>query len=549
MLCELLRALEKQTERDFEAIVVCDGQDPETRQASATFAVSYPVRWVFHTENLGLAAARNTGADSASGEYLLFLDDDVEPVPGLIAAHMAARAGAEAWPPLAVCGRIVEVRKEPFRSRTDEFMQAAWEQSLEAAMPSSGSPPLSSIGADAERAAWFGLNCSIKKELFDRLGRFNPVMRSDEEMEFGLRLYRNGVLTHYAPDAIVRHRGSKDMSAYYPRCWRLSGSLDVHRALDRGERSAQISQLSAAGMFSSAPNIALGLARAAQQVTDITGSRLAFGAWARLRHVGEYWSGVGESGADPSALRKLAGPSRPILMLHSLSVPQSERETTYYLSPRRFRRFLSWIKMRGYTHVSPAGWLRDEIPQRNVLLTFDDAYDDLYRELPSLLTEFKLKPLVFVAAERIGATNDWDVQQGLRQRNLLTLDQMRELQRAGVVFGSHSGTHPLLTQLSTPKLLREVRDSKARLEDLLGTSVDWFAFPYGDADRRVRAAVLEAGYKAAVTTDAGLNQWQDPLALCRLEVDDRDWLLDFAIKIASGRNPRRSLQVRLNIGR
>ena len=122
---------------------------------------------------------------------------------------------------------------------------------------------------------------------------------------------------------------------------------------------------------------------------------------------------------------------------------------------------------------------------------------------------------------------------------------MDEMQRHGVTFASHSLTHADLTSLPNSELRREVRDSKAKLEDLLGVTVEWFAYPYGAADRRVRAAVAEAGYKAAVTTNAGFNQWQDPLALNRLEVDERDWLIDFALKVATGRSYRRGILNRL----
>jgi peptidoglycan/xylan/chitin deacetylase (PgdA/CDA1 family) len=293
------------------------------------------------------------------------------------------------------------------------------------------------------------------------------------------------------------------------------------------------------------PEFVLGLARGTQKITNAFASRAAFGAWARLRHLGEYWSGVRATGVTEERLKEIAGTPRPILMFHSISIPQDSREAAYYTSPHRFRRFLSWLRMRNYTHLGPSAWLSDEAPQRGVLLTFDDAYDDLYKELLPAIAEFKLRPLVFVVTEKIGGTNDWDERQGLRTRSLLTLAQMREMQRSGVTFGSHSATHPLLSSLSDSELRREVRDSKAMLEDALGTAVEWFAYPFGDVDRRVRATVLEAGYKAAVTTNAGFNRWQDPLALHRLEIDDRDWLLDFALKIATARSYRRGLLARL----
>jgi len=84
MLREHLRALESQSSRDFEVVIVCDGEDAATRVVAESSQTNFPIQWLFHRENQGLAAARNTGASAASGEFLLFLDDDVTPDPNLL---------------------------------------------------------------------------------------------------------------------------------------------------------------------------------------------------------------------------------------------------------------------------------------------------------------------------------------------------------------------------------------------------------------------------------------------------------------------------------
>lgn len=67
MLRELLCALESQSSGDFEAVIVCDGEDAPTRAVSESSQTNFPTRWIFHRENLGLAAARNSGANAAAG--------------------------------------------------------------------------------------------------------------------------------------------------------------------------------------------------------------------------------------------------------------------------------------------------------------------------------------------------------------------------------------------------------------------------------------------------------------------------------------------------
>ena len=557
MLRSLLDGLARQTCREFEAVVVCDGEDGETPALAESAWNEFPVRWIFHVENRGLAAARNTGAAAAQGDFLLFLDDDVEGDADLLRAHDEAHFAAPNWPETIVFGRLVESRETPLRSKTDEFLQRARERELAAVMPSEGSVLRdAAIGSEAERSAWFGLNCSIRRELFVRMGGFDERLRSDEETEFGLRLYRAGVVQRYTPKAVIRHRGGKDQSAYYPRCWGLSGEFDVYRAREKSERSAQVQQLcnfSSGRLLDRAlakaswgsPETVLAAALGLEKLTNVTASRWSFAVWARLRRVAEYWRAVKSTGIRERDLVEIAAAPGRILMFHSISRPANPQETTYYISPDRFRRFLSWLEMMEYRHISPAEWLAAERPDRNVLLTFDDAYDDLYPELMPELRRKRLRPLVFVVVNCIGKTNSWDANQPVQKRTTLTLEQMREMQRAGTTFGSHSLTHPLLTSLPDCELRRELAESKTKLEDLLGAPVEWFAYPYGDADRRVRAAVAAAGYKAAVTTHGGFNQWQDPLALNRLEVSDEDWLIDFALKIATGRNVRKGIVNRM----
>ncbi len=132
----------------------------------------------------------------------------------------------------------------------------------------------------------------------------------------------------------------------------------------------------------------------------------------------------------------------------------------------------------------------------------------------------------------------WDQAKGLRARKLLTLEQIREMQKCGIEFGSHSATHPLLTQLSDVQLRREVSDSRQRLEDLLGTEVVCFAYPYGGFDERVRVAVAEAGYRLAFTADPGANLQNDALLQRRAEVNDATGVAEFLFKLRYGQGVR-----------
>lgn len=253
------------------------------------------------------------------------------------------------------------------------------------------------------------------------------------------------------------------------------------------------------------------------------------------------WSSARAAGGTPAQRKSVAGSSKCALMLHSISEPTTKEEAAYYIAPRRFHRLMRWFRATGYRTLTTAEWLQDLIPAKRVLLSFDDAYDDLYTELFPLVIQHHYTPVIYLVADRIGASNVWDQKPGLRTRNLLTLEQIREMQKYGVEFGSHSLTHPLLPGLSDAQLRREVSDSKHRLEDMLGVEVKSFAYPYGGVDGRVRAAVAEAGYQLAFTAIPGTNWWNDPLCQRRAEVNEFTGLADFLFELRSGRTIRQAL--------
>ena len=102
----------------------------------------------------------------------------------------------------------------------------------------------------------------------------------------------------------------------------------------------------------------------------------------------------------------------------------------------------------------------------------------------------------------------------------LSWDQAREMESGGVEIGSHTVSHPILTNISEAHLRTELTESKARLEAELGHPVTLFCYTNGDYDARVRRAVEEAGYRCAVTVEPGLNDsLSDMLLLKRVHTE------------------------------
>jgi peptidoglycan/xylan/chitin deacetylase (PgdA/CDA1 family) len=86
-------------------------------------------------------------------------------------------------------------------------------------------------------------------------------------------------------------------------------------------------------------------------------------------------------------------------------------------------------------------------------------------------------------------------------------------------LGAHSATHRSLPTLTDEELQYEVAITRANVQRVTGLCPEFFSYPYGQWDPRVRAVVRSSGYRAAVTLDGGLNSsFADPWALRRINV-------------------------------
>jgi peptidoglycan/xylan/chitin deacetylase (PgdA/CDA1 family) len=549
LLSRTLDSLGQQTEKDFEVLVVSDGEDPDARRLAHGYRAPFALRWMFIDPHRGTCGSTSrAGAEAAFGEYLLFLDDDMALAPDALFEHARAQQAAEGWPRV-VCGRIVEVYPEPphsyterrLRARRDEItrqgeLQPAWEFA-------------------SAQAVYCGTNCSISRSEYLRHGGHDtdPRMVIGMDMELGARLYDRGVRFLYAGAAVGYHHGAwNPMKPTSVRRLSMLAGVDLYCVRERNQRVPRTEALASMRRGSwlhrvkerlawHAPGLCGDLARLCNRAADAWESPLAFRMWnSFLSSV--YWSGVKSQGLTLDDLKKLVGDPLPILMFHGVAAPISALERRHHVAPVHLRRMLNWLRQRDYHCLKSTLRVSEAVPPRSVWLTFDDGYEDFHREALPLLLERRLTATVFVVVDRIGQTNAWGEAQGRTGRRLLGAEQIRELHRHGIEIGSHSLTHLWLPDVSDTELRREVRDSKVRLEDLLGAPVTCFAYPFGGVDVRVRAAVGEAGYLSAVSTEEGLSLWEDRLSLHRIAVSENDSFLDFLLKLRWGKSPWRDMR-------
>jgi peptidoglycan/xylan/chitin deacetylase (PgdA/CDA1 family) len=188
----------------------------------------------------------------------------------------------------------------------------------------------------------------------------------------------------------------------------------------------------------------------------------------------------------------------PILSYHRVvPVVPSNDVTGNCLSLEIFERQLRWLVQRGYCCI-PLEKLGPRLPPRAVVITFDDGYADNYEYALPLLQKYGFTATIFLVTGSIGGTNAFDTGAKDTSVPMLSLSQIKEMQQAGITFGSHSVTHPAtLTALSDSDLKAELEGARKEIQCLLNPAFLAFAYPHSQLDSRVEKSVQEAGYHIA----------------------------------------------------
>ena len=195
--------------------------------------------------------------------------------------------------------------------------------------------------------------------------------------------------------------------------------------------------------------------------------------------------------APVPAVEKYTGTVIPILMYHEVtSGPNS-----LYVPVERFREQMRYLAESGYRTVTMAQaeeMLRDKkIPAKTIVLTFDDGYTSVFNQAWPIMQEYGFTGTVYVCTSFIGRTN------------YLSLDQIKELQSAGIEIGSHTKNHISLKEASYEQQVKEIMGSKQVLEENLGVPCRSFCYPTGTYSDITPTIVREAGYTSAVTVAYG----------------------------------------------
>jgi GT2 family glycosyltransferase len=202
-LKKVLQGLEKQTcpGIDFEVLVVSDGSTDETNAFLQSSTPPLQLR-AFFQPNQGVAAARNIGIAEASGKLILFLDDDVFPLPALIEEHLRFhdRYGDRA----IVIGPMLE---------PPDYEPSPWVHWESEKLAKQYRAMLSGHWDPTPRQFYTG-NISLARHHLLESGGFDPTFRRAEDVELAYRLARRGLQFFFNPHAAGYHYAVRSFDSW-----------------------------------------------------------------------------------------------------------------------------------------------------------------------------------------------------------------------------------------------------------------------------------------------------------------------------------------------
>ena len=226
------------------------------------------------------------------------------------------------------------------------------------------------------------------------------------------------------------------------------------------------------------------------------------------------------TGLTALASKAVAKRGRFALLLHGISSHKLEnvdREAQPHLTAEDLAQVLDWLRCR-FAFLTPQEFLAGK--KAGVLLTFDDGFANNFRRALPVLRSFEVPAVFFVTTQHVAVPRDWlgFVRQQAEQAwgsvdavpeeiaadwyDGMNLEELRECATEPLItIGSHGVTHSVLTECDDEQLTRELRESKAFLEEMTGTAVQYFAYPRGAYDERVVSRTEAAGYSAAFVID------------------------------------------------
>ncbi len=234
----------------------------------------------------------------------------------------------------------------------------------------------------------------------------------------------------------------------------------------------------------------------------------------------------------------------PVLMYHSVSQYAAPKFKRFAVAPVLFNEHMAYLHQHAYTPMTVTQLIQayahggEKLPDKPVVLTFDDGFSDFYTEVLPVLKRYRFTATLYIVTAFIDATSRWLQKEGEATRPMLTWDQVVSINEAGIECGGHTHTHPELDTLPLAQAQEEIVQCKQLLEKHIGQNVLSFAYPYGYHTEGVKQIVKDAGYTSACAVKYEMSsEATDPFALARLIVSDDMSVGELANTLTKGTSP------------
>ena len=202
-------------------------------------------------------------------------------------------------------------------------------------------------------------------------------------------------------------------------------------------------------------------------------------------------------------------PTIAVLSYHKIGGPPREGWITWnYVAEDIFRSHLAWFSERGWSFLSVRKFTEgladpSTLPERSVLITFDDAYRSILHIALPILQEFSAPAAVFIPTSYAGGTNTFDTGYEPTE-HIMNWEELAALEAAGVSVESHGVSHRAFSSLGSQECHAELAASREAIRQHLKKDSLLFAFPYGDTGEYITpSSTRAAGYKAAFLYGGG----------------------------------------------
>lgn len=228
----------------------------------------------------------------------------------------------------------------------------------------------------------------------------------------------------------------------------------------------------------------------------------------------------------------------PILLYHSIDEDCAPQFRRWVVHPDKFAQQMAFLQQEAYTPLTVTQFVtalndKTPLPERPVIVTFDDGFADFYTGALPILKRFDVPATLYITTGFIGETSRWLMEQGEGLRPMLTWQQITEINANGIECGAHTHTHPQLDLLSRFQAYDQICRSKRLLESHLGQKVQSFAYPHGYYKAEVHNIVQSAGFSSACAVKHAMSATHDDqFALARIIIEADTDLATFSDLLA-----------------